>query len=268
MYDYITFLTDFGLQDDFVGVCRGVMKRIARDVEIVDISHGISPQAITQGALVLARAMPYMPPGVHLAVVDPGVGGERRAVAIRTADDRVYVGPDNGLLCLAADAGPVVAARALTNPRYHLERVSRTFHARDVFAPAAAHLASGVSFDDLGEEVDPETLVRIQLPEPTVGHSRLVANVLAVDRFGNLQLNIAALHIQAAELQPGDRVELVFSTSAYFATVAVTFEARRGDLILYEDSYGAYSVAISGGNASKLTAAGIGDEVTIIPQRD
>src|SRR5947209_1042760 len=147
MYDYITFLTDFGLQDDFVGVCRGVMKQIARDVEIVDITHGISPQAITQGALVLARALPYMPPGVHLAVVHPGVGGDRRAVAIRTADERVYVGPDNGLLSLAADAGSVVAARALTNPRYHLERVSRTFHARDVFAPAAAHLASGVSFD-------------------------------------------------------------------------------------------------------------------------
>ena len=110
--------------------------------------------------------------------------------------------------------------------------------------------------------------MRIRLPEPTVGHNRLVATVLAVDRFGNLQLNMAASHIDQAELEPGDRVEIVFATSAYYATVAVTFEARRGDLILYEDSYGAYSIAISGGNAAKLTAAGAGDEVTIVPQRD
>src|SRR5207237_3524323 len=123
MYGYITFLTDFGLQDDFVGVCRGVIKRIARDVQIIDITHGIAPQAITQGALVLARAVPYMPPGINLAIVDPGVGRGRRAVAIRTRDERVYIGPDNGLLMLAADAGPVEAGRELTDPRYRLEPV-------------------------------------------------------------------------------------------------------------------------------------------------
>ena len=107
MFDTITFLTDFGLQDDFVGVCKGVIKRIARDTEIIDITHGIAPQAVTQGALVLARAVTYMPPGVHLAVVDPGVGGDRRAIAIRTTGGRVFVGPDNGLLSLAAPAGAV-----------------------------------------------------------------------------------------------------------------------------------------------------------------
>jgi S-adenosylmethionine hydrolase len=266
MSDYITFLSDFGLQDDFVGVCKGVMKGIARDAVIVDITHGISPQAITQGALVLARALPYMPPGVHLAVVDPGVGGERRAVALQTRDGRVYVGPDNGLLSLAATASDVEAVRALTNPAYHLDRVSRTFHARDIFAPAAAHLASGVPLEELGEEVDPATLVRIRLPEATVSSHRLVATVLAVDRFGNLELNLDANDIADAGLEPSDLVELIFATSAYFATVAVTFEARRGDLILYEDSYGAYSIAISGGNASKLTGATIGDEITILPQ--
>src|SRR5476651_737284 len=114
MYGYITFLTDFGQQDDFVGVCRGVMKRIARDVQIVDITHGIAPQAVTQGALVLARAIPYMPPGVHLAVVDPGVGGDRRAIAIRATDGSVFVGPDNGLLSLAVPGESVVAVRSLT----------------------------------------------------------------------------------------------------------------------------------------------------------
>ena len=155
MYGTITFLTDFGLQDDFAGVCRGVIKRISRDVQIIDITHGIAAQNVMQGALVLARSMPFMPVAVNLAVVDPGVGGDRRAVAIRTADERIFVGPDNGLLSLAADAGSVVGVRALTNPAYHLERVSSTFHARDVFAPVAAHIADGASFDDLGDEVDP-----------------------------------------------------------------------------------------------------------------
>src|SRR5579862_4999321 len=131
MYDYITFLSDFGLSDDFVGVCHGVIKRIARDVQIIDISHGVAPQAIVQGALLLARAVPYMPPAINLAIVDPGVGRGRRALAIRAGDGRVYIGPDNGLLTVAADAAGIEGVRVLTNPRYRLERVSNTFHARD-----------------------------------------------------------------------------------------------------------------------------------------
>jgi len=266
VYDTITFLTDFGSQDDFVGVCRGVIKRIARDVEIIDITHGIAPQAVTEGALLLARSVPFMPRGVHLAVVDPGVGGDRRAIAIRALDDRIYVGPDNGLLSLAAPVGAVAAVRELTNPRYHLEHVSRTFHARDVFAPVAAHLASGVPFDELGEEVDPTTLVRIELPAATVDPGRLAATVLAVDRFGNLQLNLTRQHIATAGLAAGDRVELVLPVDSYYAVVAETFaDASRGDLILYEDSYGAYSIAISGGDASKLTGATTGDQLAITP---
>jgi S-adenosylmethionine hydrolase len=269
MYPYITFLTDFGLQDDFAGVCRGVIKRISRDVQIIDITHGIAPQAVTQGALMLARSIPYMPVGVNLAVVDPGVGGDRRALAIRTADGRIFVGPDNGLLMFAADASEVEAVRALTNPRYRLEPVSHTFHARDIFAPAAAHLASGASFEDLGEELDPATLVRIELPEPTVGTTRVVATVLAVDRFGNLQLNLAREHVEAIGLTPGVDVELIFAAYSYFAVVAHTFvDTRPGELLLYEDSYGAYSIAISSGDARKLTAAFAGDEVTILARRD
>jgi S-adenosylmethionine hydrolase len=264
VYEYISFLTDFGLEDDFVGVCRGVMKRIARDAVILDVTHGIAPQAVTQGALVLARAVPYLPPGVHLAVVDPGVGGARRAIAVRTADGRVYVGPDNGLLTLAADRSRVEAARALTNPRYHLERVSRTFHARDIFAPAAAHLASGVHFDDLGEDVDPATLVRIDLPSPVVSGGKLRASIVDVDRFGNLQLNVTRSEIDAVGLGPGDQVELQFALNPYYAVVAETYaDAGRGELILYEDSYGAYAIAISGGSAAVLTEAGTGDEVRI-----
>ena len=263
-YRTITFLTDFGVQDDYAGVCRGVMKRIAPDAQIINITHGIGPMAVTEGALMLARAIPFMPVSVHLAVVDPGVGGVRRAVAIRARGGRVYVGPDNGLLTLAAPRDQIEAVRHLTNSRYHLEHVSRTFHARDVFAPVAAHLAAGVDLADLGEEIDPATLVSIELPEPTVSSGGIRARVLVVDRFGNLQLNLNREHIEAFGVVPGDRVELRLELDPFYAVVAETYEeASRGELMLYEDSYGAFAIAISGGNASELTGAGPGDDVRI-----
>jgi len=264
MFDYITFLTDFGLRDDFAGVCRGVIKGIARDAEIIDVTHGIAPQAVTQGALVLARSVPYLPVAVHLAVVDPGVGSERRGVAIRSASGRVFVGPDNGLLAIAADADGIEGIRSLTNPHYHLDEVSRTFHARDVFSPVAAHLAAGASFDDLGDEVDPATLVRIDLPAALVEAGELVATVLDVDRFGNLGLNVSSAEIEALGLSPGDQVELSFALTPYYAVVGGTYaDAARGELILYEDSYGSWAIAINGGNAAALTEAGTGDVVRI-----
>ena len=140
---FITFLSDFGLQDDFVGTCHGVIARIAPDATIIDITHGIEPQAILQGALVLANTVPYMPEGVPLAVVDPGVGTGRRSLAVRDATGRLYVGPDNGLLVPAAEKqGGVQGVWELANAAYMLEPVSRTFHGRDVFAPAAADSTS------------------------------------------------------------------------------------------------------------------------------
>jgi S-adenosylmethionine hydrolase len=263
-FRYITFLTDFGVQDDFVGVCRGVMRGIAPEATVIDITHGIPPQAVAQGAVVLARAIPYMPVCVHLAVVDPGVGSDRRPVAVRTQGGRLFVGPDNGLLSLAADREGVESARTLTNARYHLEEVSRTFHARDIFAPVAAHLAAGAAFDDLGEEVDPDDLVRIGLPEPEVGGDKLVGNVLTVDRFGNLALNVLREHLDELSLMPGDWVELQFALDPYYAQVAETYaDAKSGELILYEDSYGAISIAVRDGNAGRLTGAGPGDRVRI-----
>jgi S-adenosylmethionine hydrolase len=264
MFDTITFLTDFGLQDDFVGVCRGVMKKIARDAQILDMTHGIAPQAVTQGALVLARAVPYFPVAVHLAVVDPGVGTGRRGVAIRTEGGRVFVGPDNGLLTRAADAEGIAGARSLTNPHYHLEKVSKTFHARDLFSPVAAYLAAGAHFDDLGEEVDAATLVRLDLPAAGIDRGELAAHVVYVDRFGNLLLNASRREAAAYGLAPGDQVELSFALTPYFAVVAETYaDASAGELIVYEDSYGAYGIAINGGNAAALIDAGAGDEVRI-----
>ena len=263
-FRYITFLTDFGVQDDFVGVCRDVMRGIAAEATVIDITHGVPPQAVTQGAVVLARAIPYMPVCVHLAVVDPGVGSERRPVALRTRGGRLFVGPDNGLLLLAADREGVESARALTNDRYHLEEVSRTFHARDIFAPVAAHLAAGAEFGDLGDPIDPDALVRVRLPEPEVGSDKLVGNVLIVDRFGNLALNVTHEHLDELSLAPGDWVELQFALDPYYAQVAETYaDARPGELILYEDSYGAIAIAVRDGNAGRLTGAGPGDRVRV-----
>jgi S-adenosyl-L-methionine hydrolase (adenosine-forming) len=263
-YRYITFLTDFGVEDDFVGVCRGVMRNIAPETTVIDITHGIPPQAVLQGAVVLERSIPYMPVCVHLAVVDPGVGSDRRPVGVLTQSGRIFVGPDNGLLMRAADRDGVEAARALTNPRYHLDEVSRTFHARDVFAPVAAHLAAGARFGDLGETVEPDDLVRVSLPEPEVGSTRLVGTVLIVDRFGNLALNVTREHLDELSLGPGGWIEVQFALDPYYAQVAETYaDARPGELIVYEDSYGAIGIAVRDGNAARLTGAAPGDRVRI-----
>jgi len=176
---FITFLSDFGLQDDFVGTCHGVIKSIAPEVQIIDVTHGISPQHVLQVALVLANTTPYMPSGVHLAVVDPGVGSSRRPLAMRSGDGRLFVGPDNGLLLPAAERlGGIAAVHELANADYALDIVSRTFHGRDLFAPAAAHLASGVELELLGPPVAVDALARLDLPEPEIGESRIRATVL------------------------------------------------------------------------------------------
>jgi len=261
----ITFLSDFGLQDDFVGTCHGVMTRIAPDAQIIDITHGVPPQQVLQGALILCNTLPYMPEGVHLAVVDPGVGGHRRPLAVRSGDGRLLVGPDNGLLLPAADAlGGVAEAHELANPAYALDSVSRTFHGRDLFAPAAAHLALGVELADLGPPIDPQALVRLDVPEPEVGQNRIRATVLYVDHFGNIQLNLKRRHLEEAGVLPGVSVELELALERYFATAARTFaDARRGDIILYEDSYGNIAIAISGGSAAELFGTNAADEVRI-----
>ena len=181
----ICFLTDFGLQDDFVGTCHGVIARIAPGARVIDVTHGIPATAVLQGALVLSSTLPYMPVGVHLAVVDPGVGGARRPLALKDAEGRLFVGPDNGLLLPAAERAGIVEARELANPAYALESISRTFHGRDLFAPAAAHLANGVPLADLGPPVDPDALVRLDLPVPTFRDDRIEATMLYEDSFLN-----------------------------------------------------------------------------------
>jgi S-adenosylmethionine hydrolase len=253
---FVTFLTDFGLTDDFVGTCHGVIKRIAPDVQILDITHGIPPRAVLQGALVLANTVPYMPIGVHLAVVDPGVGGIRRPLVLRDAEGRFFVGPDNGLLLPAAERAGIVDACELTNEAYWLESISRTFHGRDIFSPVAAHLATGVELHELGLPLDPEALVRLDLPEPGFGDSLIEATMLYVDSFGNIALNLTRDDVERIGVVAGTRVELELAGERYFAVAARTFaDARPGDVILFEDSYRNMSLAISNGNAAAMLHA-------------
>jgi S-adenosylmethionine hydrolase len=261
---FVCFLTDFGLTDDFVGTCHGVIKRIAPDAEIIDVTHGIPAQAVLQGALVLANTLPYMPVGVHLAVVDPGVGGGRRAIALRDGEGRLFVGPDNGLLLPAAERAGIAEVRELANPQYALDSISRTFHGRDLFAPAAAHLATGVPLEELGPSLSEEALVRLDLPVPRVGDGTIDAVALFVDSFGNIALNLTRDDIESIGVAPGTRLELELAGELYYAVAARTFaDARIGDVILYEDSYRNMCVAISGGSAASLLHAGPGQELRV-----
>jgi len=262
---FITFLSDFGLQDDFVGTCHGVIKRIAPEAEIIDITHGIQPQQVLQGALVLANTLPYMPVGVHLAVVDPGVGGSRRPLALQDGEGRLYVGPDNGLLVPAAERfGGISAAHELANPDFALQPVSRTFHGRDLFAPAAAHLSKGLPLPELGPPIAADTLARLDIPKAEVASTRATGRVLYVDRYGNMQLNLAREDLEHIGVSPGMKVEVECRGERYYAIAARAFaDVRPGDIILYEDAYRNIAVAISRGSAAEMFAAGAGARVAI-----
>ncbi len=264
----VTLLTDYGRDDDFVGVCHGVIRRIATEAQIVDITHGIRKYAVRQGALVLRNTLPYMPIGVHVGVVDPQVGTERRAVALRCGDGRLLVGPDNGLLSLAWEAcGGIELAVDVTRSPHRLEPVSATFHGRDVFAPVAARLASGAEIGDAGEPVDPQTLATVQLPQPRVEDGTLVAHALIIDRFGNAGLNVGHEELAGTGLTLGGTVEVEVAGERYLATYAQTFaDVRPGELIVYEDAYRSLAVAINRGDAAATLALAPDAEVRLRPR--
>src|SRR5687767_10262500 len=205
-YDTISFLSDYGLADEFVGVVKSVIRSIAPDVVVIDVTHEIPPHDVRAGGLTLARSAQYLAPGVVLAVVDPGVGTERRAVAVEVGGGQsVLVGPDNGLLAPAvAMVGGADRAVSLTDGAYHLPAPGPTFDGRDVFAPVAAHLCAGVDLADLGDLVEPSSLVPGVLPVSRSEAGTVVAEVLWVDRFGNAQLNVDPDDVAGF----GDRVDL------------------------------------------------------------
>jgi S-adenosyl-L-methionine hydrolase (adenosine-forming) len=263
-YGWITFTSDYGLEDNFVGVCHGVMARIAPDARVIDLSHAIQPQDVRHGATVLAQSVPFMPRAVHLAVVDPGVGTGRGMVAVQ-AGGHTLVGPDNGLLPWAAERlGGVDRAHALQNPAYRLEPVSRTFHGRDVFAPAAAHVAAGADLAELGPAVDPAGLVRLVPLTSRVDGDRIHGNVLLVDHFGNIALNVDRGELGRVGVTVGDLVEVRIGGEPHRLPFEETFGAvPAGRLVLHEDSSGLVAVAVNQGRAAERLKAHAGDPVVV-----
>ena len=262
----ITFLSDYGLADHFVGVCHAVIADICPEARVIDLTHGVPRHDVRAGALILQGALPYAPVGVHVAVVDPDVGASRRAVALRLADGRILVGPDNGVLMPAAEvAGGVVEAVDIAHSRFRLEPVSATFHGRDIFAPVAARLAAGGSVADAGTPMDPGALVELSLPRPRYEGRDLVAHVIYVDRFGNVALDAGhdelpesglklGRHVQV-HLSSGDTIEAPFVRT--FADVGV------GDALLYEDADRRLAIAIGHGDAAAAFGLELDDELRI-----
>jgi S-adenosylmethionine hydrolase len=269
-YDWLTFTSDYGLDDVFVGVCKGVIAQFAPHVQIIDVTHQITAQDVEQGATSLASAMPYLPVGVHLALVDPLHGGSSRGVVVETGDGSLLVGPDNGLLSLAwLERGGVAAAHELVNAALWRESVHKTFRGRDMFAPVAAHLAAGTPIADVGPSVDADGLTTFPPHEVEVDDDHVHAEVSLVDHFGNVSLNVDRAALEAAGIRFGDTVEVRCNGRTLAVPFTATYgDVARGRLTLCEDSFRAVMLAVNAGHASHELRVGRGEPVVIarLPQ--
>ncbi|MGQ0433177.1 MAG: SAM hydrolase/SAM-dependent halogenase family protein [Microthrixaceae bacterium] len=262
-FDTITFLSDYGIGDEFVGVVHSVIRSIAPQVTVVDLTHEIPPYDVLAGSLTLGRAAQYLCPGVVLAVVDPGVGTERRGVAVEVGGGESYlVGPDNGVLASAvAMCGGATAAVALTNPAYRLPAPGPTFAGRDIFAPAAAHLCNGVPLAELGPAVDPVSLLPGLMPLPRDDAGALTGQVIWVDRFGNCQLNVDPDEIDHL----GPRVQLRWGDDVRTVERSTTYQGiEPGKIGLVIDSYGMLSVCMGRRSAADELSMPVGTEVALL----
>lgn len=268
-FDWISLCTDYGCVDGFVAACHGVIAGIAPHARVLDVTHAIAPGDVRHGSVLLADTLPWLPAAVHVAVVDPGVGTARRGIAL-VSGDAVLVGPDNGLLLPAAQIlGGVRAAYELVEPAYRLPAVSATFHGRDVFAPAAAHLSVGVPPDVLGPEVDPGSLVALPAPVCQVDGDRIRAEVRNVDRFGNVALAAGAAELAAVGLRTGAVATLRWPAGVEPVLVGRTFaDAAQGQLILLVDSSGHLTVACRDSSAARRTGLQPGAIVELITTPD
>ncbi len=268
---WLTFLSDLGFEDVFLGVCKGVIARTAPQVRVLDVLHLVNPQDVEQGAAVLASAIPYLPaPAVHLALVDPFRAAPVRGIAVRTADGSMFVSPDNGLTSQAwQGAGGAVAAHVLDDPQWWNPAPARTFRGRDVFSPVAARLAMGLPLEQVGSAVDVDQLERIAVRAPTVDDDHVHGEVVMVDHFGNLTLNLRRIELEAAGMTLGDTVEVRCGGKAMTVPFTLTYgEVARGRLAVCEDSFRTVTVAVNQGSASATLRARRGDPLVIsrVPQ--
>ena len=270
-YDTISFLSDYGLRDEFVGIVKGVIADIAPHARVIDLTHEIPPFDVRAGSLALARCISYVPSGIVLAVVDPGVGTARRAVAVSVGGGRgILIGPDNGLLSMGtALAGGADAAVVLNNQQYQLETPGATFAGRDIFAPAAAHLCNGVALTELGEPIDPNLLLPGIVPLSRTEGDEVVAEVTWVDRYGNCQLNVGPDDVASL----GARVSLEITSangekSTRAANVVTNFAAIGGGVGLVVDSFGMLAVCVDRGSAAAELSIAVGDAVRLTALTD
>lgn len=263
----ISFLSDFGHRDEFVGVVHGVIATIAPECRVIDLTHEITPGDIRGGALSLMRAVQYVPTGVVLAVVDPGVGTERRAIAVETGSG-YFVGPDNGLLAPAvAMVGGAHRAVAIENPDVMLPRTGMSFDGRDRFGPAAAVLASGqATMDELGPDLDSNTLNSLLLPLPEIDGSRVTGQAWWIDRFGNVQLNIAPDEMAQAGMQPGGVVAVRVGASNQVVPWVTSYgDVEEGEPLIHIDGSGLMALAVRGGSAAEHLVLATGVPVVLAP---
>lgn len=256
----IVFLTDYGMADEFVGVCHGVMLRVAPDARVIDLTHSIPRQDVMRGALTLGRATSYMPgDAVYVAVVDPGVGSERKSIAVRAASDALLVGPDNGLLSLAWEAlGGAEVAVEIASDDVVLRPVSRTFHGRDVFAPAAAHLAAGMPLAAIGPPLEVEELHVLELPGPMVAAGAIGARVIGIDGFGNVQLNVGSHDLDSAGVGP-----ILIVRGRPVPRVGIFADVPQGTLAAIIDSHDQLALVVNQGSAADMLGLSVGKTVVL-----
>jgi S-adenosyl-L-methionine hydrolase (adenosine-forming) len=262
----ITFLSDYGYEDEFAGVCRAVIDRIAPGARVIDLGHGVPAQDVRRGAYALEAALPFAPEGVHVAVVDPGVGTSRRPIAVAVSGSgRILVGPDNGLLSPALELlGGAAGAVDLGRSRFRLEPVSPTFHGRDVFAPVAAHLALGASLADAGEPIDPSTLASLPGRETVVADDHVAAHVAYFDRFGNAVLDLRAERVPDDLFSLGEQVEVEAGGDFFPAVFGRTFaDAPAGGTLVYADSSGYVAIAVNRGRVADALRLARDDQVLV-----
>lgn len=268
---FVSLLTDFGNDSVYAGVCRGVILKLAPSATVIDLTHAIPAYQVRVGALALADAVPYLPIGVHMAVVDPGVGTSRRPLVIATRRGDSLVGPDNGLLMPAAAAlGGVVSVHELSNPAYQLRRRSHTFHGRDIFAPAAGHLVSGMSPAALGPAVPVAQCVDLRIPEGHWQHSatgaeqELQGEVIAIDHYGNVILSLTPNDLEAQGIALGDMLAVQLPAQTLHLRWGATFgETPAHSALLYTDSSWRLGIALNQAAAATLWQVEIGQQVTL-----